>query len=264
MWLVFACDNGSSGPGWKRPRDGPLKQGCRRPAATHGLHPGSTKGCAKWIGCVKRLFRRSAGRRLGILGSAHEADSPGTPHRPDHPKRSPVGIPVQVIARRQLVEAFEVAGTQLAAYPVLLTQPPAEVQQAASVRAEWSGRPGKPRPPSTTMRAGHLRGRGARVHRFSQRRMRLSTRLNTRQVTMGTWNENPGRSITRSPGRPPRDGCHHRISAPRTINIAPTIISCFPSTGPMRRTMPEPRPSVQPTATPRRRPRPPPADGHGP
>ena len=134
-------------------------------------------------------------------------------------------------ARRQFVESLEIAGPQFTRDPVFLVQPLPEIQQSAAFRAEWPGRRCQPVAPTATSGARHL-GQGLTgVHRFNQRKRALRRRLKTRQVTIGKWNEKPGRWIEMSPGKPPRVGCHSQTMAPNTIKAAPKIISCLPKPG---------------------------------
>ncbi len=133
-----------------------------------------------------------------------------------------------MFARGQLVEPLEITRAQFAADPVFFTEPLTQIDQPAALGAERAAGRLQPATATAALWTGDFGQDLGRIHRFSHFRIRLKTTLTTRQVTMGNWNENPGRSIEMSPGSPPRRGHPQVIQAPSKNTQAPRTINCFP------------------------------------
>jgi hypothetical protein len=136
-----------------------------------------------------------------------------------------------MISRRQFVKSLKIPRPQLPTDTMVFREPLTEIDQAATLGTKGPRGAFEPRSTTAAIGTGDFGQRSGGIHRFNQRSNPLTIRLKTKQVTTGKWNENPGRSMAMSPGKPPLEAGHQLKIAPTTSRVPPNIINCFPIAG---------------------------------
>lgn len=90
-----------------------------------------------------------------------------------------------MISRCQLIEPFEISGSELSADTMPFFEPLAEIQEPAAFGTERTAGTFQPGSATAALGTGDFGQWLGRLHRFNQRSTQFSTRLSTKEVTTG-------------------------------------------------------------------------------